>query len=306
MATDFSRTASRVATAAAKAAAAAAAKAAEAATTESAKTAAKAGQLARKADQAARAAGTLDRLAAHLDALDLWTRAEPGSRKPRHSRDDIAAAAVRVADAEGFDALSMRRLAAELGAGTMTLYHYVHTKHELLTLVADAVMGEVLLPEGTSPRTDWREAMVDIAVRTRDMIRRHPWLLDIIDDPGIGPNSMRHFDQTLAAAAGYSDDLADQLDLVLAVDEHVFGHCLHQRMNFTDVASSAEHDRAMQRYVREMVATGDYPNIARHVERLGFDATWRVVHTHGNDDTRFERSVRRMLDGFDARRTRRP
>ena len=53
---------------------------------------------------------------------------------------------MRIADAEGFDALSMRRLAAELDAGTMTLYHYVRTKDELLALVNDAVMGEVVVP----------------------------------------------------------------------------------------------------------------------------------------------------------------
>ena len=54
---------------------------------------------------------------------------------------------MRIADAEGFDAVSMRRIAAELDAGTMTLYHYVRTKDELLTLVIDAVMGEVVVPD---------------------------------------------------------------------------------------------------------------------------------------------------------------
>ena len=60
---------------------------------------------------------------------------QPGTRQPRFTRDAIASVAVRIADTEGLDALSMRRLAAELGAGTMTLYHYVHTKDELLALV---------------------------------------------------------------------------------------------------------------------------------------------------------------------------
>ncbi len=59
---------------------------------------------------------------------------------------------MRIADAEGIDALSMRRLAAELGAGTMTLYHYVRTKDELLTLVTDAVMGEVVLARRPAAR----------------------------------------------------------------------------------------------------------------------------------------------------------
>ena len=95
------------------------------------------------------------RSTARLANFDIWTRPEPGSRKPRFSRDDIAQAALRIADTEGFDALSMRRLAAELDAGTMTLYHYVQTKDELLTLVNDAVMGELLIPADELP-TDWR------------------------------------------------------------------------------------------------------------------------------------------------------
>ena len=64
---------------------------------------------------------------------------------------------MRIADAEGFDALSMRRLAAELDAGTMTLYHYVRTKDELLTLVVDAVMGEVVVPADERLPDDWRD-----------------------------------------------------------------------------------------------------------------------------------------------------
>ena len=148
---------------------------------------------------------TLDRLAAHLEAIDVWTRSEPASRKPRLSRDDIAAAAIRIADAEGFDAVSMRRLAAELDAGTMTLYHYVRTKDELLTLVFDAFMSEVVLPAGERLPRGWRAAISVIARQTRDALRRHPWVLDITDDPSIGPNAMRHFDQSWQALLNDDD-----------------------------------------------------------------------------------------------------
>lgn len=134
---------------------------------------------------------TLDRLAAHLEAIDVWTRVDRASRKPRFSRDDIDAAATRIADTEGFEAVSMRRLAAELDAGTMTLYHCVRTKDELLTLVVDAFLGEVVLPPEQRLPRDWRVAITLIGRRTRDALRRHPWVLDITDDPSIGPNAMR-------------------------------------------------------------------------------------------------------------------
>ena len=78
-----------------------------------------------------------------IAAHDVWTRPEPGARRTKFTREEIAAAAVKIADEEGFDALSMRRLAAELDAGTMTLYHYIRTKDELLAIVNDSVMGEL-------------------------------------------------------------------------------------------------------------------------------------------------------------------
>src|SRR5262245_65709076 len=85
----------------------------------------------------------------------IWARPERGTRgpKPAHSRDEVAAAGVRVADAAGLDAVTMRRVAAELGTGTTSLYRYVPSKEDLLDLMADAVLGEGEPP----PRTrEWR------------------------------------------------------------------------------------------------------------------------------------------------------
>ncbi|MGZ4765632.1 MAG: TetR/AcrR family transcriptional regulator, partial [Ilumatobacteraceae bacterium] len=187
-------------------------------------------KLAKSADKVAaksmKHAEALDRLAAHLETLDVWTRTERGVRKPRFNRDDIAAAAIRIADAEGFEAVSMRRLAAELDAGTMTLYHYVRTKDELLTLIVDAFLAEVVLAPGQRMPRDWRAAVTLIARRSRDALQRHPWILDIADDPNIGPNAMRHFDQSWQALSSLDASFDDKLDLIMAVDEYVFGFCL--------------------------------------------------------------------------------
>src|SRR3954452_24599103 len=76
----------------------------------------------------------------------IWLRQEPSAARSAHTRSEIAAAALEIADAEGFEAVSMRRVAQRLGAGTMTLYNYVRTKDELVTLMADAVMAEALVP----------------------------------------------------------------------------------------------------------------------------------------------------------------
>ena len=251
-------------------------------------------QTAKVRAKAAKHVAALERLAAHLDAVDVWMRAEPGSRRPRLSREQIAAVAVRIADAEGIDAVSMRRIATELDAGTMTLYHYVRTKDELMALVTDAVMHELVLTDELP--AGWREAIRVIAHRSRDTLTRHPWMLDIADDPAIGPNSVRHFDQCLQAVRDLDVPLAAKLDVLMAVDEYVFGYCLHQRTTFDeDAAATAE----MMAYVGELVRSGDFPELARLVDADGLAATWSRIHVHAHDPERFDRNLQRLLDGIE-------
>jgi AcrR family transcriptional regulator len=257
------------------------------------KAATKAARLSERAHQTLE---SLDRLAAHLDALDVWTRAEPATRKPRFTRDDIAAAAIRIADAEGLDAVSMRRIATDLDAGTMTLYHYVRTKDELLTLVGDAVMGEVALPADHELPDDWRAAITLIANRSRDALLRHPWMLDIHDDPPIGPNSVRHFDQSYAAVASLPVSLGARMEIILAVDEYVFGHCMHERNN--DHGDDDSFGREMHGYVADLIATGEYPQLSAMVAEEGLEAVWDQMESAMRDPDRFHRNLARLLDGF--------
>lgn len=248
------------------------------------------------AAKSAKHAQSLERLAEHLETIDVWVRADRASRKPRFSRDDIAAAAIRIADAEGFEAVSMRRLAAELDAGTMTLYHYVRTKDELLTLVVDAFLGEVALPAGQRLPREWRSAITLIARRTRDALRRHPWILDISDDPSIGPNAMRHFDQCLQALASLDVAFDDKLDLIMAVDEYVFGFCLHERNNTKDDVDADE----MVGYITALLHEDEYPALSAMVDDIGLKRMWTHIHTHVRGGGRFDRNLARLLAGFEA------
>src|SRR5215204_1206753 len=137
------------------------------------------------------------------DARSVWTRPGPGERKPSWSREQIVATALAIADAEGFEAVSMRRIAAELGAGTMTLYHYVRTKDELVTLIGDAIMAEIVIPDDELP-AGWRDGMAELARRTRRIFMRHRWIVEHIgegDPEAAGPHMLRHVEQTLAVAA---------------------------------------------------------------------------------------------------------
>jgi len=246
--------------------------------------------------KAAKAARQLDRISTSLEVLDVWTRTEPAGRRPRFTRDEIAVAAVHIADTEGFASLSMRRLAAELGAATMTIYHYVRDKDELLALVTDAVMGELVVPPDEPLPADWREAIAIIATRSKDTLENHPWVLDIAEDPAIGPNSVRHFDQTLLAVEGFDTDLATKLDLVTAVDEYVFGYCIHQRNNLAD----DDLDDNMVAYVTGLMDTGDYPALSRLAADVGLAAAWERIEAHARDASRFDRNLQRLIEGFAA------
>ncbi|MDP1804802.1 MAG: TetR/AcrR family transcriptional regulator [Acidimicrobiales bacterium] len=246
----------------------------------------------------ARSADVLERIGpAVTEAIEVWTRQIPGSRQPRFGLDDLAAAAMRIADQEGIAALSMRRLAGELGAGTMTLYHYVRTKGELLALVTDSVMGELILP-AEELATDWRSAMTALARRSKQALERHPWMFDIVEDPGLGPNGVRHFDQSIGAAAGLPGSLTDRLDLISTVDEFVFGYCMHNRQDKAHVEDGS-HDE-MITYMLHLIASGDYPHLAALLDADGLDRAWQQVSDHHRDPDRFERSLGRLLDGIEA------
>ena len=247
------------------------------------------------AQHAARGAAVLDRMASHLEAVDLWTRSEPGARKPRLGRSEIASAAIRIADADGLEAVSMRRLAADLDVGTMTLYHYVHTKVELLAIMVDALAGEVVLPSGEDVPSDWRAAVTTIACRTRDVMRRHPWVLEVNADPSIGPNALRHFDQSWQAVAGLDCDLETKLDVSIAVDEYVFGFCVHEHRTF-----AGGDEVEMPAYLEELLRAGAYPAVRAITDEVGLAAFWATMHTHSADAGRFERNLGRLLAGFAA------
>ena len=239
-------------------------------------------------------AESVERLAARLESVELWMRDAPGQRQARFTRSELAQTAIRIVDADGLDALSMRRLASELGAGTMTLYHYVRTKDELLTLVTDEVMAEVLLPEGYELPSDWQEAILVVASRSRDAMRRHPWVFDLNGELSLGPNSVKHMDQTLQAVDGIQAPLATKLDVVVAIDGYVFGYCLQERR-----WTSGDQRHVASGYVAELVRTGEFPQLQRYLDELGLDALWQAFEDDTADGGRFERNLRRFIRGIE-------
>ncbi|MEV4458808.1 TetR/AcrR family transcriptional regulator C-terminal domain-containing protein [Microbispora sp. NPDC049633] len=128
----------------------------------------------------------------------VWTRERKGAREQGLSRDQIVRAAVELLDAEGLDALSMRKLGARLGAGATSLYWHVANKDELLELAMDEVYGMVSVPDDAG----WRQAATAFAYGLRGAILEHPWSASLIGAlPALGPNALAAADNLMAAFA---------------------------------------------------------------------------------------------------------
>jgi AcrR family transcriptional regulator len=118
--------------------------------------------------------------------------------KPGLSLSRIVDAAIKVADTEGLGAVSMSRVATELGAATMSLYRYVAAKDELLALMVDAAMGPP--PPAATPERDWRAGMAAWAMTYLEFLRRRPWVVRVpTGTPPITPNSIAWFERGLQA-----------------------------------------------------------------------------------------------------------
>jgi AcrR family transcriptional regulator len=201
-------------------------------------------------------------------------------RKSRLDRELIAAAALAIADSEGFDAVSMRRIAEELKVGTMSLYYYVKTKQDLLAAMDDALMSEAIVP---SLPKGWKRAMLQIARRTHSIFIRHPWALVSMQSAPPGINAMRHMEQCLEALAETSLTAKQKLTLLATVDDFVFGHALREAG--TDAAIDLE-------FATAQMATGAFPRLAELFRAGRIDAK----------SDRFERGLQALLDAAPIQR----
>lgn len=166
------------------------------------------------------------------------------------NREKITAAALALADAEGFASVSMRRVAQKLRVGTMTLYYYLRTRAELIAAMDDALMAEVVAP---SLPKDWREALTMIALRTRDVFIRHPWALASMQSAPPGVNAMRHMEQCLQALSETGMTTQEKFTLLAVIDDFVFGYALRE---------TAGDPHVDVNLARKQLATGAFPRLA--------------------------------------------
>ncbi len=162
----------------------------------------------RSGEGPAQRAGAADRSSAGDPArtLELLWRVPPETAptrgpKQRSSVDAVVAAAVRIADADGIAALTMRAVATELGLTPMATYTYVPGKAELIDLMLDAVYRE--MPRGELSGLPWRERVATIAAENRELLARHPWVAYLpTTRPPLGPGLAAKYDHELRAFDG--------------------------------------------------------------------------------------------------------
>ncbi|MBO0816844.1 MAG: TetR/AcrR family transcriptional regulator [Actinobacteria bacterium] len=214
----------------------------------------------------------------------IWDFPEHGSRgpKPRHSRAAIAALAVRIADAEGLEAVTMRRLAGELGIAVMSLYNYVPARDHLVQLMTDNLAAEYAYPG--RPATEPRAAIAALASQTRDIARRHPWLAGLLHRPmPPGPNGLRYLDYFLGLLAGSTLGTGAKLELITMISGFATMYGAMQAAPPGQLASAAEQEQALAR----AAARGRYPNLAAALATAG--------QPSGNADI-FGSSIERLID----------
>jgi AcrR family transcriptional regulator len=227
----------------------------------------------------------------------VWNLPEPPGRPATSlSRPAILAAALALADAEGAGALTMRRVAAELGSPTpMSLYRYVGSKDGLVDLMLDAVYGEVGLPP--VPSGDWRADLEPLTRSTWAVIQRHLWFGELVHTrPLFGPNALRYFDFRFAALESQGLDADAKTRITAAIDGHLIGSALQQaeenRMRRrTGLATDAQLRAAAEPIIAPILEGARYPAFAR----------WLREHTAAGLADHFDYTLGCLLDGIAAR-----
>jgi AcrR family transcriptional regulator len=151
------------------------------------------------------------------EGQSIFQRRERGTRGPApgHTRDEIVAAAIAIADADGLPAVSMRAVAAALGTGAGSLYRYLASRDDLLDLMADEAVGAIRpFPEAADPM----DALVLLARRQLGVYKRHGWLLEAIQrTKGFGPNSLAYFDHCLGVLAPVASPVTAKFEAVAMI-----------------------------------------------------------------------------------------
>lgn len=209
----------------------------------------------------------------------MWHRAKPAPGR-KLNRDIVVGAAIALADREGLDAVSVRRIAADLGVRPMSLYTHIAAKDDLISLMVDEVVGEIVIHEELPD--DWRAALRRIARASHAVLAAHSWMLAVSTRPGsLGPNALRHAEQLIAAVAPLRLTPAGAWVVAGIVNDYTLGHAL--RVAYPAAGSTQERYSSVDPAV--------FPHLARALRAIAPE----------RDDTTFETGLDAVLDGIERR-----
>ena len=230
----------------------------------------------------------------------LWGHQEPGRRgpKPRLSTEEVVAAAIALADAEGLAAVSMRRVAEAVGVSPMSLYTYVPSKAELVDLMFDRALGETDDPDETV--VGWRARLAFTARQRWLLSERHPWLLDLdLRRPPLGPNLMRKAEVMMQAFDGMGLEVEEIGQAAEALQNYITGALLAAREarenEMRGGMTDAEWFENMGALLEGRIDPGAFPTM----QRLG-EARKGRHRTPAERSDRFDFGLDRVLDGLEA------
>jgi AcrR family transcriptional regulator len=210
--------------------------------------------------------------------------------RTRLSRPLVLESAVALADDDGLEGFSMRRLAQELGVVPMALYKHVANKDELLDGMVDSVFGEI---ESPSIDDDWRSAMRRRAISVREALKRHSWAIGLMEIRSPGPANLRNHNAVMGCLreAGFSFQSA--IHAYSLQDAYIYGFA--QQEKTLGFQTPGDAGAAAQRRAQANRALDEYPYLAEIATKLpesGFD-----------NAVEFAWGLDLILDGLDRRRT---
>src|SRR5262245_26029452 len=189
-------------------------------------------------------------------------RRRPG-RPARLSRDQVLRAALEIADADGIEAVTRERIAQAVGARPMSLYRHVTNKEDLLDGLIDLVFAEIELPSPTEP---WPAAMRQRAISVRQVLRRHPWAVGLMESRmQPGPTNLAHHDAVLAVLFAADFSSAEATRAYNLVDSFVYGFALQEKS--LPIADPEDLVEIAPEMLRQYEA-GRYPNLGRVATEL--------------------------------------
>jgi AcrR family transcriptional regulator len=207
----------------------------------------------------------------------------------------IVAAGVSVADADGLAAVSMNRVAKELGTAAMSLYRYVESKDDLLTLMVDAAYGAVPPPAAGD---DWRAGLARWARGSVAAMRAHPWSVHVpISGPPLGPNAVAWFERALGVLRETGLAEGEKASIVLMLSGYVTSHVrVMGEVQGGFLESAPTPDEAMRRYsetLRRLTGRDRFPALHALLDAGVFDRA-------DPPDDEFAFGLERLLDGVEA------